>query len=169
MKRNVLGYGIGVLALSVMLACNHEDVASGFPSAGQQAVLVAQKSHIITRAGDEVTPFKLGTKYLLYAVNQENVEVLNGEGTERDNHTIDYGTVISYGSSPISFYGATYGSTTEVPAFPSDGGTTITETVKDDGTLPDLMFSNNLIDQTVSNGYRLEMNFKHAMSKLKLP
>ena len=49
MKRNVLGYGIGVLALSVMLACNHEDVASGFPSAGQQAVLVAQKSHIITR------------------------------------------------------------------------------------------------------------------------
>ena len=167
MKRNVLGYGIGVLALSVMLACNHEDVASGFPSAGQQAVLVAQKSHIITRAGDEVTPFKLRTKYLLYAVNQENVEVLNGEGTERDNHTIDYGTVISYGSSPISFYGATYGSTTEVPAFPSDGGTTITETVKDDGTLPDLMFSNNLIDQTVSNGYRLEMNFKHAMSKLK--
>lgn len=167
MKRNVLGYGIGVLALSVMLACNHEDVASGFPSAGQQAVLVAQKSHIITRAGDEVTPFKLRTKYLLYAVNQENVEVLNGEGTERDNHTIDYGTVISYGSSPISFYGATYGSTTKVPAFPSDGGTTITETVKDDGTLPDLMFSNNLIDQTVSNGYRLEMNFKHAMSKLK--
>lgn len=167
MKRNVLGYGIGVLALSVMLACNHEDVASGFPSAGQQAVLVAQKSHIITRAGDEVAPFESGTKYLLYAVNQENVEVLNGVGIERDNHTIDYGTVISYGSSPISFYGATYGSTTEVPAFPSDGGTTITETVKDDGTLPDLMFSNNLIDQTVSNGYRLEMDFKHAMSKLK--
>lgn len=167
MKRNVLGYGIGVLALSVMLACNHEDVASGFPSAGQQAVLVAQKSHIITRAGDEVAPFESGTKYLLYAVNQENVEVLNGVGTERDNHTIDYGTVISYGSSPISFYGATYGSTSVVPAFPSDGGTTITETVKDDGTLPDLMFSNNLIDQTVSNGYRLEMNFKHAMSKLK--
>ena len=167
MKRNVLGYGIGVLALSVMLACNHEDVASGFPSAGQQAVLVAQKSHIITRAGDEVAPFESGTKYLLYAVNQENVEVLNGVGTERDNHTIDYGTVISYGSSPISFYGATYGSTTKVPAFPSDGGATITETVKDDGTLPDLMFSNNLINQTVENGYRLEMNFKHAMSKLK--
>ena len=167
MKRNVLGYGIEVLALSVMLACNHEDVASGFPSAGQQAVLVAQKSHIITRAGDEVAPFESGTKYLLYAVNQENVEVLNGVGIERDNNTIDYGTVISYGSSPISFYGATYGSTTEVPAFPSDGGTTITETVKDDGTLPDLMFSNNLIDQTVSNGYRLEMDFKHAMSKLK--
>lgn len=130
MKRNVLGYGIGVLALSVMLACNHEDVASGFPSAGQQAVLVAQKSHIITRAGDEVTPFESGTKYLLYAVNQENVEVLNGEGTERDNHTIDYGTVISYGSSPISFYGATYGSTSVVPEFSSVGGTTITETVR---------------------------------------
>lgn len=162
-----LKYGAGILALLGITACTHEDAISVTPSEEQETILSARKSHIITRAGDEVTQFEVGTKYLLYAVNQENVEVLNGEGIERDNNTIDYGTVISYGSSPISFYGATYGSTTEVPAFPSDGGTTITETVKDDGTLPDLMFSNNLIDQTVSNGYRLEMNFKHAMSKLK--
>lgn len=162
-----LKYGAGILALLGITACTHEDAISVTPSEEQETILSARKSHIITRAGDEVTQFEVGTKYLLYAVNQENVEVLNGEGIERDNNTIDYGTVISYGSSPISFYGATYGSTTEVPAFPSDGGTTITETVKDDGTLPDLMFSNNLIDQTVSNGYRLEMDFKHAMSKLK--
>lgn len=173
MKRNVLRYGIGVLALLSMSACNREDITSGFSSAGQQTVLVAQKSHIITRAGDEVTQFKPGTKYLLYAVNQENAEVLNGEGTERDNHTIDYGNVISYSSSPISFYGATYGSTTEVPTFSTNDEdetdeTSITETVREEnGILPDLMFSNNLKDQTVSNGYRLEMNFKHAMSKLK--
>lgn len=167
MKRNVLGYGIGVLALSVMLACNHEDVASGFPSAGQQAVLVAQKSHIITRAGDEVAQFEVGTKYRLYAVNKEGgIELKGQEGIEQSNHTINYGSVISYGSSPISFYGATYGSTSVVPEFSSVGGTTITETVRDDA-LSDLMFSNNLINQTVSNGYRLEMNFKHAMSKLK--
>ncbi|MDM8309290.1 fimbrillin family protein [Phocaeicola barnesiae] len=162
-----LKYGAGILALLGITACTHEDAISVTPSEEQETILSARKSHIITRAGDEVTPFESGTKYLLYAVNQENVEVLNGEGTERDNHTIDYGSVISYGSSPISFYGATYGSTSVVPEFSSVGGTTITETVRDDGTLPDLMFSNNLIDQTVSNGYRLEMNFKHAMSKLK--
>ena len=163
-----LKYGAGILALLGITACTHEDAISVTPSEEQETILSARKSHIITRAGDEVKQFEVGTKYRLYAVNKEGgIELKGQEGIEQSNHTIDYGTVISYGSSPISFYGATYGSTTEVPAFPSDGGTTITETVKDDGTLPDLMFSNNLIDQTVSNGYRLEMNFKHAMSKLK--
>ena len=163
-----LKYGAGILALLGITACTHEDAISVTPSEEQETILSARKSHIITRAGDEVKQFEVGTKYRLYAVNKEGgIELKGQEGIEQSNHTIDYGTVISYGSSPISFYGATYGSTTKVPAFPSDGGTTITETVKDDGTLPDLMFSNNLIDQTVSNGYRLEMDFKHAMSKLK--
>ena len=163
-----LKYGAGILALLGITACTHEDAISVTPSEEQETILSARKSHIITRAGDEVAQFEVGTKYRLYAVNKEGgIELKGQEGIEQSNHTINYGSVISYGSSPISFYGATYGSTTEVPAFPSDGGTTITETVKDDGTLPDLMFSNNLIDQTVSNGYRLEMDFKHAMSKLK--
>ncbi|MDM8241687.1 fimbrillin family protein [Phocaeicola barnesiae] len=163
-----LKYGAGILALLGITACTHEDAISVTPSEEQETILSARKSHIITRAGDEVTQFEVGTKYRLYAVNKEGgIELKGQEGIEQSNHTINYGSVISYGSSPISFYGATYGSTTEVPAFPSDGGATITETVKDDGTLPDLMFSNNLIDQTVSNGYRLEMDFKHAMSKVK--
>ena len=163
-----LKYGAGILALLGITACTHEDAISVTPSEEQETILSARKSHIITRAGDEVDQFEVGTKYRLYAVNKEGgIELKGQEGIEQSNHTINYGSVISYGSSPISFYGATYGSTTEVPAFPSDGGTTITETVKDDGTLPDLMFSNNLINQTVENGYRLEMNFKHAMSKLK--
>ena len=163
-----LKYGAGILALLGITACTHEDAISVTPSEEQETILSARKSHIITRAGDEVDQFEVGTKYRLYAVNKEGgIELKGQEGTEQSNHTINYGSVISYGSSPISFYGATYGSTSVVPKFSSVGGTTITETVKDDGTLPDLMFSNNLIDQTVSNGYRLEMDFKHAMSKLK--
>lgn len=162
-----LKYGAGILALLGITACTHEDAISVTPSEEQETILSARKSHIITRAGDEVTQFEVGTKYRLYAVNQEGgIELKGQEGIEQSNHTINYGSVISYGSSPISFYGATYGSTSVVPAFSSVGGTTITETVRDDA-LPDLMFSNNLIDQTVSNGYRLEMDFKHAMSKLK--
>lgn len=162
-----LKYGAGILALLGITACTHEDAISVTPSEEQETILSARKSHIITRAGDEVTQFEVGTKYRLYAVNQEGgIELKGQEGIEQSNHTINYGSVISYGSSPISFYGATYGSTSVVPEFSSVGGTTITETVRDDA-LPDLMFSNNLIDQTVSNGYRLEMDFKHAMSKLK--
>lgn len=162
-----LKYGAGILALLGITACTHEDAISVTPSEEQETILSARKSHIITRAGDEVTQFEVGTKYRLYAVNQEGgIELKGQEGTEQSNHTINYGSVISYGSSPISFYGATYGSTSVVPEFSSVGGTTITETVRGDA-LSDLMFSNNLIDQTVSNGYRLEMDFKHAMSKLK--
>lgn len=162
-----LKYGAGILALLGITACTHEDAISVTPSEEQETILSARKSHIITRAGDEVKQFEVGTKYRLYAVNKEGgIELKGQEGIEQSNHTINYGSVISYGSSPISFYGATYGSTSVVPEFSSVGGTTITETVRDDA-LPDLMFSNNLIDQTVSNGYRLEMDFKHAMSKLK--
>ena len=162
-----LKYGAGILALLGITACTHEDAISVTPSEEQETILSARKSYIITRAGDEVTQFEVGTKYRLYAVNQEGgIELKGQEGTEQSNHTINYGSVISYGSSPISFYGATYGSTSVVPEFSSVGGTTITETVRGDA-LSDLMFSNNLIDQTVSNGYRLEMDFKHAMSKLK--
>lgn len=162
-----LKYGAGILALLGITACTHEDAISVTPSEEQETILSARKSHIITRAGDEVDQFEVGTKYRLYAVNKEGgIELKGQEGIEQSNHTINYGSVISYGSSPISFYGATYGSTSVVPEFSSVGGTTITETVRDDA-LPDLMFSNNLIDQTVSNGYRLEMDFKHAMSKLK--
>ena len=162
-----LKYGAGILALLGITACTHEDAISVTPSEEQETILSARKSHIITRAGDEVTQFEVGTKYRLYAVNKEGGIELKGQvGTEQSNHTINYGSVISYGSSPISFYGATYGSTSVVPEFSSVGGTTITETVRGDA-LSDLMFSNNLIDQTVSNGYRLEMDFKHAMSKLK--
>lgn len=162
-----LKYGAGILALLGITACTHEDAISVTPSEEQETILSARKSHIITRAGDEVDQFEVGTKYRLYAVNKEGgIELKGQEGTEQSNHTINYGSVISYGSSPISFYGATYGSTSVVPEFSSVGGTTITETVRGDA-LSDLMFSNNLIDQTVSNGYRLEMDFKHAMSKLK--
>lgn len=162
-----LKYGAGILALLGITACTHEDAISVTPSEEQGTILSARKSHIITRAGDEVDQFEVGTKYRLYAVNKEGgIELKGQEGIEQSNHTINYGSVISYGSSPISFYGATYGSTSVVPEFSSVGGTTITETVRGDA-LSDLMFSNNLIDQTVSNGYRLEMDFKHAMSKLK--
>ena len=169
-------YPIALLCLVVLLAtaCTTDDLSSPTPMEGQ-AILTAQKSHIITRAGDEVTNFDTGTRYRLWAVEGETSNYdwanapLNGvEGTEQNNHTIDYGTAIPFSSRPISFFGVTYGTTTPPEA---DHNTktppTRTETVAPDGSLPDLMYSNNLLKQTVAHGYRLQMDFKHAMSRLK--
>ena len=116
--------------------------------------------HIITRSGDEIKRFDVDTKYWLYGIEDNQWT----EGTEIANHTIDFRTVISFSDDPMDFYGVTYGST-NLPTQPKN--LTITEKVSENNGLPDLMFSNNLQRQTANNGYRLEMVFKHAMSKLK--
>ena len=165
-----LKYGAGILALLGITACTHEDAISVTPSEEQETILSARKSHIITRAGDEVTQFEVGTKYLLYANRGNEWPLYNTEGTEQANNTIGYGSPLVYDDTPISIYGVTYGTAASSPSQAPEntplGVPMIAEKVTNN-SLPDLMFSNNLIDQTVSNGYRLEMDFKHAMSKVE--
>ena len=164
-----LKYGAGILALLGITACTHEDAISVTPSEEQETILSARKSHIITRAGDEVTQFEEGTKYLLYANRGNEWPLYNTEGTEQANHTIGYGSPLVYDDTPISIYGVTYGtpdSPNKAPENTPLGVPMIAEKVTNN-SLPDLMFSNNLISQRVENGYRLEMDFKHAMSKVE--
>ena len=165
-----LKYIAGIFALLGITACTDEETVSVASPNMQEAVLSARKSHIITRAGDEVTQFDEGTKYLLYANGGTEWLLYNTEGTEQANHTIGYGMPLAYGNAPISFYGVTYGtadSPSQAPENTPLGVPMIAEKVTDN-SLPDLMFSNNLTNQTLaSNGYRLEMDFKHAMSKLE--
>lgn len=166
-----LKYGAGILALLGITACTHEDAISVTPSEEQETILSARKSHIITRAGDEVTQFEEGTKYLLYANRGNEWPLYNTEGKEQANHTIGYGSPLVYDDTPISIYGVTYGTAASSPSQAPENtpldNPVIKEAVTEDNSLPDLMFSNNLIDQTVENGYRLEMDFKHAMSKVE--
>ena len=166
-----LKYGAGILALLGITACTHEDAISVTPSEEQETILSARKSHIITRAGDEVTQFEEGTKYLLYANRGNEWPLYNTEGTEQANHTIGYGSPLVYDDTPISIYGVTYGTAASSPSQAPENtpldNPVIKEAVTEDNSLPDLMFSNNLINQTVSNGYRLEMDFKHAMSRVE--
>lgn len=165
-----LKYGAGILALLGITACTHEDAISVTPSEEQETILSARKSHIITRAGDEVTQFEVGTKYLLYANRRNEWPLYNAEGTEQANQTIGYGSPLVYDDTPISIYGVTYGtpdSPNKAPENTPLDNPVIKEAVTEDNSLPDLMFSNNLINQTVENGYRLEMDFKHAMSKVE--
>lgn len=166
-----LKYGAGILALLSITACTDEETVSVASPNMQEAVLSARKSHIITRAGDEVKQFDEDTKYLLYAYGGNEWLLYNREGTEQANHTIGYGSPLVYDDTPISIYGVTYGTAASSPSQAPENtpldNPVIKEAVTEDNSLPDLMFSNNLIDQTVSNGYRLEMDFKHAMSKVK--
>lgn len=164
-----LKYGAGILALLGITACTHEDAISVTPSEEQETILSARKSHIITRAGDEVKQFKEGTKYLLYANRGKEWPLYNREGIEQANNTIGYGSPLVYDDTPISIYGVTYGtpdSPNKAPENTPLGVPMIAEKVTNN-SLPDLMFSNNLINQTVENGYRLEMDFKHAMSRVE--
>lgn len=166
-----LKYGAGILALLGITACTHEDAISVTPSEEQETILSARKSHIITRAGDEVTQFKVGTKYLLYANRGNEWPLYNTEGTEQANHTIGYGSPLVYDDTPISIYGVTYGTAASSPSQAPENTPLDNPVIKEavtDNSLPDLMYSNNLTNQTLaSNGYRLEMDFKHAMSKVK--
>ena len=166
-----LKYGAGILALLGITACTHEDAISVTPSEEQETILSARKSHIITRAGDEVKQFEEGTKYLLYAKRGNEWPLYNMEGTEQANHTIGYGSPLVYDDTSISIYGVTYGTAASSPSQAPENAPldnpVIKEAVTEDNSLPDLMFSNNLINQTVENGYRLEMDFKHAMSKVE--
>ncbi|OUN78653.1 fimbrillin family protein [Bacteroides sp. An51A] len=166
-----LKYGAGILALLGITACTHEDAISVTPSEEQETILSARKSHIITRAGDEVTQFEVGTKYLLYANRGNEWPLYNTEGTEQANNTIGYGSPLVYDDTPISIYGVTYGTAASSPSQAPENTPLDNPMIEEevtDNSLPDLMYSNNLTNQTLaSNGYRLEMDFKHAMSKVK--
>ena len=164
MRKIQFTYPIVMFAIAGLSACSvNEEPVPVNPSGTGEIALSAQKMHIITRSGDEIERFDVDTKYWLYGIEDNQWT----EGTEIDNHTIDYGTGISFSDAPMDFYGVTYG-TTNSPTQPNN--LTITEKVRENNEnneLPDLMFSNNLTNQTANNGYRLEMDFKHAMSKLK--
>ena len=165
-----LKYGAGILALLSITACTDEETVSVASPNMQEAVLSARKSHIITRAGDEVKQFDEDTKYLLYAYGGNEWLLYNTVGTEQANHTIGYGTPLVYGDAPINFYGVTYGTAASSPSPAHENTPLDNPMIKEeviDNTLCDLMFSNNLIGQTINNGYRLEMDFKHAMSRVE--
>lgn len=146
---------------------------------GDSAVLTAEMCSPMTKA--EGADFAEGTKYLLFAAETDSdnlpdwtVPLLYAqEGTERNDHTIDYGTPLTYGDSPLNFYGITYGDTTvrgsaEDPAVAiSRQPETPSITISSKDPLPDLMYSNNLTLCTVSDGYRLQMDYRHAFSKIK--
>lgn len=164
MRRYIIQGLCGWLVL--LAACTAEEERIPIDGDGGSIALTARKEHLITKAGDEVNYFPEGTKYRIYAEEAGDWKLNGVEGTGADGGLIELeglGDPLTYGNNPLSFYGVTYGTTDEVPEA-NDGSLTITEMAD---RLPDLMYSNNLKDQTAAaNGYRLRMDFKHALCKL---
>ena len=168
MRRYIIQGLCGWLVL--LVACTAEEERIPIDGDGGSIALTARKEHLITKAGDEVNYFHEGTKYRIYVREGDTWKLDGVEGTGADGGLIELDgqeDPLTYGNNPLSFYGVTYGTTDEVPqADRPDGSPTITEKLADD-RLPDLMYSNNLKDQTAAaNGYRLRMDFKHALCKL---
>ncbi len=168
MRRYIIQGLCGWLVL--LVACTAEEERIPIDGDGGSIALTARKEHLITKAGDEVKYFPDSTKYRIYAREGDTWKLDGVEGTGADGGLIELDgqeDPLTYGSNPLSFYGVTYGATDKVPqADRTDGSPAITDTVADN-RLPDLMYSNNLKDQTAAaNGYRLRMDFKHALCKL---
>lgn len=164
MRRYIIQGLCGWLVL--LAACTAEEERIPIDGDGGSIALTARKEHLITKAGDEVNYFPEDIKYRIYAEEAGNWKLNGVEGTGADGGLIELeglGGPLTYGNNPLSFYGVTYVTKDEVPEA-NDGSLTITEMAD---RLPDLMYSNNLKDQTAAaNGYRLRMDFKHALCKL---
>lgn len=134
--------------------------------------LSAYRSHILTRAGEQTTEFETETKYSLFIKDNSGWLVKAYEknaAVETSDHTIDYGNPIPFGASPIDFYGVTYGSevTPEITFGQDETTLSVRLDATTDGVLPDLMHS-RLTGRTAEGGTILEMDFRHAFSKLNI-
>ncbi len=136
----------------------------------------SSKMRIITKAGDQAQRFAEGTKFKLFAVqassgshNWSNTVMYDRAGTESSG-SINYGTKVSYGVAPLNvldFYGITYGEGSDIQSVGSEGEVPKVSVSMASGTLPDLMYSDNLKAKTSSSGL-LNMEFRHAMSKINI-
>lgn len=138
---------------------------------GNTPVLSAISEQIVTRSGEVTGQFAEGTKYRLYAIKDgdwtASNRALNGiEGTEQDDHTIDYGEALVFGNSTMDFYGLTYGTSASLPAATEmNNKPTFVIQQDESGSLPDLRRA-TLPGQKREDSGVLVLPFKHTMAKL---
>ncbi len=169
-------YLIYLILTLIVCSCGLEDTTAGY-APDVPIEFKTSKVRVITKSGDDAQKFDIGTKYKLFAVaaaegtdDWGNTIMNDIEGEESAQGVIDYGEKKSYGLFPcniLNFYGVTYGNTESVTvASNAYGNRVVNVSLKTDGTLEDLMYSNNLKSKNASSGI-LNMEFAHTLSKLK--
>ena len=170
MKR-LLAYFCVVL---IACGCGLDELALS-DAGGPLIVFSASKMRVITKAGDSAEPFAEGSLFKLFAVEASEGShdwtntLLYDRGGVETSGTVAYGDKVSYGVAPlnvIDFFGVTYGDGSSVDVSGNIGDEPVVQVAAgQDGTLPDLMYSDNLKAKTSSSGL-LRMEFRHAMSKI---
>lgn len=166
------------MAAALLAACSGDILDGGrvATAQGDRISLSAERMHILTRAGDDYQLFDEGTAFTLFALDTDNgslaeadwttARIADEEGTAEAGGGIRYSPEASFGSSPIDLFGLTCGTPAKpTVVIPEKGSPTIELQRQDDGTLPDLMLSNNVKGATASDGI-LRMEFRHALSML---
>ena len=164
-----------LVALVMAGSCVMEDPV--VPSVGDTPIeFSASKMRVITKVGDKADPFDEGTKFRLFAVedandthNWSNAVMYNRSG-EMSSGMVSYGDKVSYGVEPLNildFYGVTYGTSSDITVSGNLGVIPKVSVEPQTGSLPDLMYSDNLKSKTSASGL-LQMEFRHAMSKLNI-
>ena len=164
------------LALGLVLsACSKEEVKTPSAGTGEEICFSAYKNRIVTRSGDDWSPFDAGTKYDLYIIDYAatpdwtaaNALLHNGTGTELADGTIEYGTPLQFPGTALNFYAVTDGTATK-PASISPVGNIPTYKVELDGNgqLPDLMRA-EIVGRDETAGNQVKLDFTHTLSKIR--
>lgn len=182
--KNRLHYLLAV-ALAV-LSCSDELNVEQELLEKDKVSFAANSARLVTKSGLTYTNFEAGTKYLIYGMDQAYAGDWSGSrmvmnalrAEESEKNIIDYEGDIRFKGRMMDFYGVTlcrtgsqdtdypqtYAYSADVPE--AERTPKFSLSLKDDGTLDDIMYSNNLKSCTSSQGV-LQMNFIHALSKIE--
>lgn len=142
---------------------------------GNKVVFAANCSGMATKASIQYTDFDVYTKYLIYCIESSDsydwakALMYDRQGTENESHLIEYGKDVFFDGKKIDLFGATLCSTRALPDNINQPQSPIIDfRLETYGTeFPDLMYSNNAKERTAKEGL-IEMNFKHALSKVQV-
>ena len=172
MMRTFLTY---ILLVLLVCSCSPEGMHI-VPDNGSEIKFTSSRMSIITKAGDVAQKFDEGTKFKLFAV-EASADVHNWSNTvlydrigEELSGTLSYGDKVSYGVAPLNildFYSITNGTSSDIEVNGGVGSAPEVRVSMSGGSLPDLMYSDNLKSKKSSDGL-LHMEFRHTMARLNI-
>ena len=181
MRYNNIINGLLVIASITAFAACTEDTYDNSAAEGNGVFQFSGLPSIYTRADvsadDDQKAFEAGTKYQLFAVENDNWNAnylqktpsKNAiEGTETNEHTISFDGNNKFNNHSLNFYAVTLSDKEYVPEikYNADNSAPTCYVSYENGALTDVMWAGNLKNQTYKNSGKLQLNFEHTLSKL---
>lgn len=165
---------ITVLLLGV-IACT-EDTEAIETYDGEGIFRFSATESIYTRTTNPEETFTVGTKFQLYAINNnrwnENLLSKTGGGdavigTENEAHIITYDGSNKFNNKELNFYGVTASNEDVLPLNTTGAIPVIAVKYPNSGSLPDILWTQKL-KQTYNQSGTIQLSFIHTLSKLNL-